>query len=339
MRRSELNLVGLTAAQRAKLYQRALDLKLLEGIPPGPKLMADPLVLADENSVNKVMWCHMINENPDASPEEKEAARYAFHIWRERVDVWGTRPFMWFRGYDPTWQLIIEDRAVGLTVYNTFISAYELERYFLNPWIRARAWLSLFDNDYLDMMLAYSEKGQRGAVVINFISSQPLVWWQRQNKGLAVKPVKELKYAIDGFVPTAQRGVVELDSFGNLIRWDRESAWAVDLRRDAFNWFEFKIRSDEIQVLLMQISLMLDRGYVGGGYGNLIRDYGRSVDYVRPDGLTGAFNERREWTIESKLLKRLFQRIKTFGTRQMPVLNSVIEAQIEYRWWVRRDRD
>src|SRR5262245_24591992 len=83
MRLVDLNLFLLPAAQRAELYREAEDAGLLIGIPERIHPIQDPLVLWNENSHAKSMWCRSIAADPASAERDRIVACYAYHVWRE----------------------------------------------------------------------------------------------------------------------------------------------------------------------------------------------------------------------------------------------------------------
>src|SRR5262245_41944476 len=156
MRKVDLNCEFLTAAQRWELYQRAEQLGFLEGIPPKPGPLSEPLIHMDENAWAKIMMTREHARAPEAfglDEQGRQAACYAWHVWRERVDIWESKHFVWSGGkggkYSINWRAEAEKGGTGFMLYNTFISVFELERYFVNPWLRACAWLDTKQVEFL----------------------------------------------------------------------------------------------------------------------------------------------------------------------------------------------
>jgi hypothetical protein len=149
----ELNLIGMTAKERWELYQVAESLGLFWKLPPQPKPLSQPLVHLYQIGAEKQLKPYIEEGNPELTDTEKRACMFAWHVWRERTDVW-EMPSWQDVEYDPGW---LRDGYSNFLLYNQFVSAFELERYFVNPWVRASAWpvpeLALATSGYVSVAL------------------------------------------------------------------------------------------------------------------------------------------------------------------------------------------
>lgn len=338
MRAIDLNLIGLSADERWELYQDAEDMGFLDGCPEIPRPFGDPLTMLNQAGFGKLMKLMTIAMDESTPQPERDVACYAWHVWRERVDIWEMTPIIWTGEgkYDPHWQAKMDTVGAGTVLYNTFISGLELERYFLNPWIRCSAWIE-FQN--LEQMLNFRIKGEKGAKGFYKYVRQPMQWWMNQkvSKGLNyvdtygltsvpggpeglsyIGPVSGLAPSMTGMMPTAEwKSVHEIDPeigcFGYEVLgedwefWgsveDRVPVGIVQGRAKCFSWEEFWWRRDEAGMLIWLGRAMKNRALVeplGGSYGS---------GCVARLGVS----PRAMWSIEKKVLCRLNVKINTMA--------------------------
>jgi len=268
---------------------------------------------------SKILMCNMWANNPDFTEDERLAAMYAFHVWRERVDVW--------------------EYATALNRYDTFVSAYELERYIVNPWLRASSWIKSPAVNLMDLPIlnkfdmggikigplnARKTRVERTAETFQYCVNQVPNWWASQKESVKFSPVPELTLATLGYVSAAQ--LVDPSDPSTKLARDRliEGAWhpVLDDRRvealrvGCFSWQEFIDRAAELRdVIPGLIGMMITMGGRGASLGDGFKEVAR-----RP--------ESSAWTNERKLLNRLAKRVDTLR-RYADAIAEVALTQIK----------
>lgn len=328
MRAADLNCAALSTAQRAELYQEAEHAGLLIGIPERVRPMTDPLIQMNPNAFGKILYCRNIVMDPDSSDRDRTVACYAFHVWRERTDTWEINQGIWSHGgkYSPSWKSEMWKESQGLTLYDTFISAFELERYIVNPWIRSNIWLNQQNLDWMDLS-QYRPLGGRPGGRKNrpdqFMSSARFIsynrqipqWWvnQKESKigaaGMGFTNVKDLANVLVGLIPTAEWGVEGWDG-GSLDRYVRRA-------RECFSWEEYAWRLDECNMMQIAITIMLNSGKLGASYGSLVE---KRMN----------LSARQLWTVEDKLLTRLRNRVNIWEHKFLKEMESTFTTQMKW---------
>jgi hypothetical protein len=306
---TSFNVILLDADERWELYRQAESMGLLTDLPTStrPQPIRPPLEHMKFEHLSKVLWCIMQSNNPDLSEDERLAAIYAFHVWRERVDVWEYAPVH--------------------NHYDTFVSVYELERYIVNPWLRASSWVASPAVNLMDLpqlpkfdtmsvgLKPLKKKNtdvNRTALKFQYCVNQVPNWWARQKETQRFKPVPELTLTCSGFVSAAQ--LLEPPSeIHKSFRVDRnrlvEKYWhnamndpqVEALQRTCFTWQEFIDRRDELSNMIPSvIGQLSSMGSLGSSYGSGIRDR-RGVSLTQ------------NWTGEKKMLNRLATKVKTLS--------------------------
>lgn len=312
MRQADLNVMGLSATRQQALWGQADYLGLLVGLPDGPRPLADPLIQTTEDSYAKLFMCRNMAANPDTPTADREAACYAWHIWRERVDVWEVNPMIWTGGgrYDPKWRNKMWTEGAGFVLYDTFVSAFELERYFINPWIRAVPWLKQQANP---MWLGeFKYRGEKGSKAVVKYAAEPLRWWQNRKpryNGM-IGPVEQLVWPSVGFVPVLQyprindiTGTGWRNADPAFIERGTPDVLIHDLAVKAFSWEEFLWRQDEIDQLIICANTMLSFG--SGGPGRL-------------------------WSMEKKLLNTIVRSANNFNVNFLENIRPYVMKQVRF---------
>jgi hypothetical protein len=250
---------------------------------------------------------------------DRMAGMYAMHVWRERIDIWEATP--------------------SFMVYDQFVSVYELERYFVNPWLRASAWIqssavSLVDLPPMEKFDLYGMTGpsltktkrtraEQTAVKFQFCVNQIPMWWANQKGSNRFGPIPELALSTSGFVSAAQ--LLDPDS---KVKREKlvEGYWhnAVNdrpveiLRRDCFSWQEFIVRRDEMaQMLPMVLGILNSMGPRGASMGDgIAKATGRKIHH--------------SWSNERKLINRLIKRLST-AQRYADAIAEVALTQFDPR--------
>lgn len=308
----ELNLIGMTAKERWDLYQVAESLGLFWKLPPQPKPLSQPLVHLYQIGAEKQLRPYIEESNPELTDTEKRACMFAWHVWRERTDVW-EMPSWQDVEYDPGW---LQDGYSNFLLYNQFVSAFELERYFLNPWIRAAAWASALPPDLIPTIPKFDlgptghgptireRKNVRHSRVMEqfaaYTSEIPR-WWANQRSIGHFAAIEELSLAHTGYVSVALRDLPSSPQPGRLVEGNWHNGWGNDAVRrqklEAFSWVEFMWRRDELEFVLPNVvNQMMMIGPRGASFGT------GSSDRVGK-------SEKQFWSMERKLLNRLAKRI------------------------------
>jgi hypothetical protein len=324
----EIELLTIGPQERWELYQRAKEMGLFHKLPPQPKPLSQPLVhlytLGGEKQLNPFLW----SNRPDLSDDDKRASMYAWHVWRERTDIW-EMPSWGDLEYHPAW---VSDGTWNFLMYRQFLSAFELERYIVNPWVRASAWitaLNLLDLEVppkFDMLATggslrankAERKYTRSHVHFQEYVNQVPTWWVNQKQSGHFGPVPELSLATSGFVSVALRDGVTSPQPDELV----EGSWhtgagnklVMSQKRSSFSWEEFMYRRDELNfVLPMVISQMIGLGPKGASVGAGCRQVvGKSEGHL--------------WAMEKKLLNRLAKRVDTMR-RYADAIGEVADGQ------------
>jgi hypothetical protein len=328
----ELNLIGMSAKERWELYQIADEMGLFYELPPQPKPLAQPLVHLYQIGAQKQLWPFLQSGNPDLSDDERRACLYAWHVWRERTDVW-EMPNWGDTEYDPAW---LREGYSNPLLYNQFISAFELERYIVNPWVRAAAWITTINQIDLDSPPKFdtlphasgkgskSSKGERKhtrtARHFQYFVNQIPSWWanQKGSKDTRFEPVRELFLPSTGYVSVALRDGVTSPQPDKLIEGNWHNGYGNAIVehqiRTCFSWTEFMWRRDELNFVIPGvIGSMLTLGPRGASWGD------------------GKMNNKGKidpslWTAERKVLNRLERRVATMR-RYGDALGEVAEVQ------------
>lgn len=308
----DLNLFTMGNKERWELYQIADDLGLFYKLPPQPKPLAQPLVhlyqIGGEKQLNPYLW----SGRADLSEDEKRACMYAWHVWRERTDVWEV-PQLGGQGYDPGW---LRDGHTTFLLYDQFISAFELERYFVNPWVRAAAWVTSLDLTTIPEIATFelNKKGQgsnprvrkptkRSRVSNRFAEYVAEIprWWVNQREMGNFGPVPELALPSAGYVSVALRDMEGSPQPDTLLEGNWHNGYGnryvENQKATCFSWDEFMWRRDELEFVLPGVvNQMLAMGPKGASWGAGCRERaGKSEGHL--------------WSMERKLLNRMFKRI------------------------------
>jgi hypothetical protein len=322
----DLEVSTLTATERWELYQRADKMHMFHGLPPQPKPLANPLVHLYRIGAQRQLWPQLQSENPDLSEDDRRACMYAWHVWRERTDVW-EHP-RWNAEYDPTW--ISEGLWLPL-LYSQFLSAFELERYIVNPWIRAAAWITTLnlmdikapprfdmspgDKRSIDKSERKREKVGKGFQ--QFVNQVPK-WWANQKDQGHFAPVTELELPTVGYISVGLRDSVRSPQPDLLVEGNWHNGFNNDLvhaeKRQLFSWDEFLWRRDELNFVLPGvIGMMQTLGPRGASVGVGAREkFGKTEGHM--------------WAVEKKLLNRLDKRVAT-ARRYGAVIGEIAEGQ------------
>jgi hypothetical protein len=318
----ELNLIGMTAKERWELYQVAESLGLFWKLPPQPKPLSQPLVHLYQIGAEKQLRPYIEEGNPELTDTEKRACMFAWHVWRERTDVW-EMPSWQDVEYDPGW---LRDGYSNFLLYNQFVSAFELERYFVNPWVRASAWLTTLNLLDLEIPPKFDMSAKLGSAkaskserkhtrTVNhfqaFVNQVPN-WWAGQKDTVRFSPVPELALATSGYVSVALRDLPSSPQPDRLIEGNWHNGWGNGLvnsqKLEAFSWVEFMWRRDELNFVLPNvINQMLALGPRGAS--------------------KGEGNKASTWTAERKLLNRLTTRVKTMS-RYADAIGEIADGKL-----------
>jgi hypothetical protein len=230
----------LNSADRAELEHDAVERGFLGGLAGLPKPLAGDAIRLDDEMSRMLFHAQLEAQNPNGSDWDVKVAAYAWHMLRERIDVWEPDPQIWAE-YDPTWQMKLEhedDRGVGVLVYDTWCSPYELERYFVNPWLRCAAWIRAGQVERSGLRDRWSEG--KGTGVGNFKANCSEVerWYLTQ------KPAIRWDSAANG-----RPGIGRMDYASGPVNG------LIVETGNVFSWTEWLIRWDEINHIMVNAQL------------------------------------------------------------------------------------
>lgn len=141
-RRLFLDVMRLSPEMRAELERDAAAFGFVGGLDGLPRPLAGEALRMNDELLQLLTNAQIQAATPTNDDWTRKVAAYAWHMLRERIDVWEGFPQI-YAEYDPSWQMKMEHEdfgGVGVLVYDTWISPYELERYFANAWLRAAVW-------------------------------------------------------------------------------------------------------------------------------------------------------------------------------------------------------
>lgn len=250
-RKLVLDCMRLSTEERQSLEADALRAGFVPGgLDKLPKPLSGEALHMNDEIRQALTWTQLSSQVPEGRDDvtwDMKVAAYAWHFIRERVDVWEPDPQLWAE-YDPRWMMWMDDASYGgiaVLVYDTWLSVYELERYFLNPWLRCAYWVrhgALERHGYF----AHGEGSvNKGSSPRNFAQNvqQPERWWAVQ-KGLA--RWGQVARSVPGAQPEefASRAVAEFTLKESEV--DR----VVEAQEAVFSFTEFCVRYDELNMII-----------------------------------------------------------------------------------------
>jgi hypothetical protein len=235
-RKAFLDVMRLRPEEKRELEADAWAAGYIGGLAKVPKPVGGDVIrmTMDDEFARQVIWCQLQAANPDNDDWQRKVAAFAWHMLRERIDVWEPDPQIWAE-FSPRWMIDMDRAAfggVGVLVYDTWISPFELERYFINPWIRCHYWLT--HGALARAGLPEDWSSHIGPALKNAPGNvHELLRWYESRK------------SHPGFEPC----MLELP--------------ATDFGDRVFSWNEFRFRQD--QITLLSVALLVFRNQLGSG--------------------------------------------------------------------------
>jgi len=179
-RKKELDCVLMDDSRRLELESLAKERGLLVNLPSRKHLIASDFL--SPMSEESVLQLSTIEEawHRSSGPEEDQVLCYAWHLWRERSPRWES--FIGPVGdWVTNWQAEY-DGCRGKLIYDTWISIYELEKYWLNWIVRANGWI-MRNNQMLGLRMEKAPHKKLFSLLMRGLE-QPLNWYQRDGMKL-----------------------------------------------------------------------------------------------------------------------------------------------------------